>query len=349
MKPSNFSINVYPWLLAVLGLGIQPSWAQGNDLASLSDEFDAPSSMTNWSRVHESEQWFSDQVEQWDIDTSEPSRMVLMPYTVVWFNDWRGPLIYKQVTGDFVVTTDVRATGRDGSSVPQTQFSLAGLMIRAPRNITPATWTTGGENYIFLSMGHGNNGGTGFQFEVKNTINSNSTLILSNNVADNALLQIARLGDYVIVLRKESGQPWAIHNRYNRSDMPATLQVGAVAYTNWEKAQDFTPIVHNANVLNPPLPGGVTDPTPAEPFNPDVLGSFDYIRFFRPTLPANLVGVDLTNEGLVSDAQLLAFLADSANVPAAGIPVIPTVSTWGITITGLLLMLMGTMVYRKLS
>ncbi len=349
MRASFDSIPVRTCMTVILAVGMLHSASLANDLAPLSDEFDSPSSLANWLRINETEQWFADQLEGLDISTSETGRMVLMPYTVVWFNNWRGPLVYKEVTGDFVVTTDIRATGRDGSSVPQTQFSLAGLMIRTPRNITPATWTTGGENYIFLSMGHGNNGGSGFQFEVKTTTNSNSTLILSNNIADNALLQIARLGDYVIVLRKESGQPWAVHDRYNRSDMPPTLQVGAVAYTNWEKSQDFSPPVHNANVLNPPLPGGVTDPTPGETYIPDIIGSLDYIRFFRPTLPAGLVGVDLTDAGLVSDADLLAFLADNANVPAAGVPVIPTVSTWGMVVTGLLVAMMGSLVFRGRS
>jgi hypothetical protein len=32
--------------------------------------------------------------------------------------------------------------------------------VRAPRFITPATWTTGGENYVFLSLGAGNTAGT---------------------------------------------------------------------------------------------------------------------------------------------------------------------------------------------
>ncbi len=347
MRAKNASSHVRSWIMAILAAGMLHSSVLANDLAPLSDEFDSSSSLTNWLRVNETEQWFADQLEALDISTSEVGRMVLMPHTVVWFNNWRGPLVYKEVTGDFVVTTDVRATGRDGSSVPQTDFSLAGLMIRTPRNITPATWTAGGENYIFLSMGHGNNGGSGFQFEVKTTTNSSSTLILSSNVADNALLQIARLGDYVIVLRKESGLPWAVHDRYNRSDMPPTLQVGAVSYTNWEKAQDFTPAVHNANVLNPPLPGGVMDPTPGEGFIPDVIGSFDYIRFYRPTLPAGLVGIDLTNGALVSDADLLDFLADNANISATGVPTIPTVSMWGIIITGLLLAMLGSVVFGR--
>lgn len=313
--------------LAAIAYPCTPAIA--NDLGPLSDEFTDSSSLSNWSRIHEEEQWFADQLDQLDINQSESDRMVVVPHTVVWFEDFRGPYLYKEVTGDFVVSTDVRATGRDGISIPQSQFSLSGLMVRTPRGITPGTWTPGGENYVFFSLGHGNNGGSAFQVEVKTTTNSNSILALTTVAAGNAILQIARLGDYVIVLRKEPGQPWAVHNRYDRSDFPATVQVGAVAYTNWEKASDFAPFVHNSTVLDPPLPPEVTDPTPGEPYNPDIIGSYDYIRFFRPTIPANLVGVDLTSAALVTDEDLLAFLGDEANVPAAGPPV-PALSTWGV-------------------
>lgn len=318
--------------------------AVANDLGPLSDEFSNSASLSNWSRINEEEQWFADQIEQLDINQSESDRMVVVPHTVVWFEDFRGPYLYKEVTGDFVVSTDVRATGRDGSSIPQSQFSLSGLMVRTPRGITPGTWTAGGENYVFFSLGHGDNGGSAFQFEVKTTTNSNSTLALTTVSANNAILQIARLGDYVIVLRKEPAQPWAVHNRYDRSDFPATLQVGAVAYTNWEKASDFAPFVHNSTVLDPPLPPGVTDPTPGEPYNPDIIGSYEYIRFFRPTIPANLVGVDLTNGVLVSDADLLAFLGDEANVPAAGPPV-PAIPTWGAVALLALIVMTGAKVF----
>jgi len=319
--------------------------AFGDDLAPLSDEFDDAGTVSDWSRINVTEQWFADQLEQFDVSVSQLGRMVLMPFTVVWYGDFRGPLVYKEVMGDFVVTTQVRSTGRDGVSVPQSQYSLAGLMIRAPRGITPPTWMPGGENYVFFSLGHGDNGGTSFQVEVKTTMNSVSNLTLTNVSADTAILQIARLGDYVIVLRQEPGEPWIVHRRYNRSDFPSTLQVGAVSYTNWEKAQTFAPFVHNSTVLDPPLPPEVTDPSPGLPFNPDVIGSYDYIRFFRPTLPADLVGVDLTDEGLVTDEELLAFLGDVANVPA-GVPAVPTVSTWGAIILLGLMLIAGTCVFR---
>lgn len=294
-------------LISICSLG---SVASANDLVIHSDEFNDAASLGNWSRVNVTEGWNADQLETLDVNITNPGQLVVMPFTCTWFQDYRGPMVYRNITGDVIVTTSISVTGRDGSSVPQSQFSLSGIMLRTPRNITPQTWSTGDENYIFFSIGHGNNGATSFQFEVKTTVNSVSSLQLSSAVDGNALLQIAGLGDYIIVLRKGTGESWIVHNRYTRTDMPETLQIGAVAYTNWEKASTFTPFDQNGNVLDPPL--SITDPDPGEPFSPDIIGNYDYIRFFRPSLPSNLVGVDLTNTISVSDADLLTFLGASA-------------------------------------
>lgn len=295
------------------------SVSHANDLGSLNDEFDQATSLSDWQRIHVVEQWFADQLEILDINATQAGRMVMMPYTVTWYQNYRGPLVFKEVSGDYVVTTSVHTTGRDGVSVPSASFSLAGIMIRRPRGITPATWTPGGEDYIFLSVGRGNSNPHDWQFEVKTTDDSASTLFLSPSPSPMATIQIARLGEYVITLRRQLGENWQIHRRFHRDDFPAQMQVGLVAYTDYGKVSIFDPLVHNSNVLNPPLPTGVTDPNPGVNYNPDLIADFDYARFYRPNLPAELVGVDLANETLVPDSALLAFLGDHANVQCGSV------------------------------
>ena len=114
----------------------------GNDLASLSDEFDDAATMSNWLRIHIVESWFADHLESYDINQTQAGRMVMMPYTSTWYQDYRGVMSFKEVTGDFVMTTEVHVSARDGVSIPgvDSQFALGGIMIRTPRNITPATW-----------------------------------------------------------------------------------------------------------------------------------------------------------------------------------------------------------------
>ncbi|MCC9606476.1 hypothetical protein LOC68_17670 [Blastopirellula sp. JC732] len=295
-----------------------------DDLAGLSDEFDDSSTIADWSRLYQTENWNADQLNLWDIDQTQPGRMVMQPHTVVWYQNWRGPMTYKEVTGDFVFTTEVHITdrddigGSDADDVPgDGQFSLGGVMIRTPRDIVDPTtdWqlgsmmddgTNNGENYVFLSMGYGN-GGNNFSLEVKTTRNSDSQLELTPIDSNTVQLQIARIGNSIITLIRLPGEDWQVHRRYTRDDMPETLQVGLVTYTNWEKASDFDPFTHNSSVL---VPGQVVDPTPGEAFDPDLTAGFEFARYARPQVPTELEGVDLVNTATTE--QLLAFLGDNA-------------------------------------
>ena len=308
-------------LLAATGVLVGCGSAAAQNLSCLSDEFNSASTLSLWSRVEQAEQWNTEPLQTWDVNGSTPGAMTMVPHTVTWYRDYRGPLAFKTVTGDFAITLAVRATARDGTSIPGSQFSLAGAMIRAPRAITPATWTGGGENYVFLSLGYGNAVPRRFQYEVKTTIDGDSQLLLSDAPGAEVVLQIVRIGRHVICLRQVPGGAWTVHARYSRADLPATLQVGLVAYTDWQKVSIFGPFVHNSNALTNPLPPGVIDPNPAVPFNPDLRATFDYARFASPVVPAPLIGADLSNPAAVSDAALLSFLGASLNI--ASVPCNP--------------------------
>lgn len=296
-----------------------------NDLVDLSDEFDDAATQTDWHRVNEVENWNADQLQIYDIDQTQPGRMVMAPHSVVWYQNWRGPMAFREVTGDFVITTEVHITDRDDIGIPdgddipdEATFSLGGVMIRTPRSIAdPAVdWlpgsmaddgTNNGENYVFLSLGHGTNGQ--FTFEVKTTRNSDSQLELTPVNSNTATLQLARIGNSVIALMQVPGQDWIVHRRYTRTDMPETLQVGLVSYTDWNKAGDFDPFYHN----NTTLDGTGFDASPGESYNPDLVAGYEYARYFRPQVPAELQGVDLVNAA--TDEQLLSFLGANANQP----------------------------------
>ena len=289
------------WLVALLPTLIIPSAPAHDDLTSLSDEFDAPPSLSQWKSVWQTEGWGANQLLTRDINTSQPGRFVLTPHSSTWYRDWRGVLEYKEITGDFVVTTDVEPRRRSGPGAPQSLYSLAGIMVRAPRpNVTsPTTWTPGGENYVFLSLGTGDSPGN-FQFEVKTTQNSDSVLNLSPGVA-RARIQVARIGSTFIMLRQNEGGSWIVHQRYQRPDFPQTAQVGLTTYTDWNTASQLTPLAHNQTVIQ----GGA----------PDLIAAFEYVRFARPIVPAALRGRNFGDPGSVSDAELTSFLGLSANVP----------------------------------
>ncbi len=284
----------------------------------LNDEFNNTATLSaNWLNINDTEQWGAEHLESLDINTSSIGQLHMMPYTSAWFQNWRGTLIYKMVDQDFVITTQVTATDRSGTSIPGAQYSLAGIMLRIPRDypngaLGAGGWIAGGENYVFLATGFASqshpscSGCPGPHFEVKNTINSNSNLSVSSiATSTNVKIRIARIGNAILVLYQLPGQNWVVHERYTRSDFPSEIQVGFVTYTDWNKVNTYTPFFHNSNVLNANLS---PDPSsnPAQAFDPALIGTFEYARFDEVTVPAALMGVDLVNTA--SDADLLSFL-----------------------------------------
>jgi hypothetical protein len=284
-----------------------------DDLTLLSDEFDAAHTLTNWQRIYQVEGWGNNVLQQFDINNSRAGHMTMVPYTSSWYAEWRGELTFKTVTGDFVITTDVEPRNRAGTGAPGSQYSLAGIMVRAPRTMTnPAQWTAGGQNYVFLSLGTANNPGS-YQFEVKTTQNSQSTLYISNGAPARASIQVARLGPHLIMLRRAAGGAWQVHQRYSRPDMPTTLQAGLTVYTDWPVCETVGFQYQNQYVLTNGLrlPNGST----VSGCNPDLVAAFDYVRYARPQIPSNLAGANFSNAGSVTDAQLLTFLGEAANHP----------------------------------
>ena len=263
----------------------QATVAAGEDIAKLSDEFDNPASLASWRHIDKTEAWNADQIERLAVANGW---MTIVPFTNTWYMDYRGVLLYKDVPGDFVVTTKLRVTGRDGRSAPYAQFSLGGIMVRSPRKDSARNWQPGGENYVFLSLGSAELVGR-YQFEVKTTERSNSNLEKILAASGDAELRVARIGSNMILLRRQGGN-WVVHKRYSRPDMPATLQVGLTTYTDYPTASQVSAYQHNGSVIRRG--------------NPDLIANFDYVRFRRPKVPAGL------NVGQVSDAELLKLLGD---------------------------------------
>jgi hypothetical protein len=288
-------------------------------LLPISDEFDIPGTVSNWNRINVTEGWNADQLQVWDINASQSGRMVMKPYAVTWYQDYRGPLVYKTLGGNFSLTTQVEVRNGAGQSVtPAADYSLAGVMLRGPRNITDAAsqWTAGGEDYVFLSLGFGNSGvSNGPQFEVKTTNDSDSNLQLAPALGLTATLQLTRLtnsvGTFVIAALKEPNSDWIIHRRYRRDDLVGTLQAGLVTYSDYSTASLVTPFVHNGSVLtegSPLLSGHVP--------HPDLTAGFDYARYFDlGTLPAGLASADLLNTDTIPNSVLLQLLAPGPAPP----------------------------------
>lgn len=324
-------------------------------IAPLSDEFDDASRLSEWLRNDTVEGWNADKLEVWNIDTARAGHMRLVPYASSWYQDFTGAYAFKEVTGDFIVTTRLDVVNRAGSGRPNADFSLAGLMVRAPRGIAAAAaqpdpgpgtvlpwpppddgapnhyatdWQPGTENYIFLSFGYADTGLTQpdganparWHYEVKTTENGTSDLYpRTHGVPENepnATLQIVRRGSTFVLLRRHGDGPWIVENRFERTDLPATLQVGLTTYTDWSTISagwDFS---------DPEIPYHQNRIANAGIGNPDLVADVDYFRLRRPdpSLTAEqLQAVAVTGPHgpvqTLAGSPVAASLGDAANEP----------------------------------
>ncbi len=153
--------------------------------------------------------------------------------TLWWMGDATGALVHKLVTGNFKITTAVRArrASKTSLAVGPTDYQFGGIMARAPNSTS--------QNYVFGVIGDRGN----LQVETKSTINNESQVNAKDWPSGDAQLRLCRVGSMIHVLsRPISGGSWAIAAPwgppYERPDLPQTLQVGPIAYT-WTNSPDL--------------------------------------------------------------------------------------------------------------
>lgn len=265
------------------------------DLATLGDEFRDPTSLDQWTRFDRAGGW-PDRFQRLEVDPTGDGSLWIEPGTSGWYADFHGALLSKRVNGDFDVTVRLKTSGK-ADAVPTRAWSLAGLMVRQPRAVTPADWVPGQENWLFLTTGTGDRAGVPM-IESKTTVNSRSNLKLRPTAPGWVELRIIRLRDAFILLRRPEGeQRWVVHERFHRRDLPFTLEVGLAAYTDWDSAEAYwnDPAAFNTAAF--------ADGTP------DLRVQVDYIRFAPPprlsgTLPDALTDYSLGNEALLEQLGL---------------------------------------------
>lgn len=243
------------------------------DISGLSARFDRPEALQGWSALT-----IPGFPAKWMTPRVEAGALVLQPHSSGWFEDMMGGHLYRQVEGNFVVTTRVRVEGTR-AQLPQTLFTLAGLFVRAPRDgLTAANWQPGQENWMFFALGSAFPAGSA-QFEIKTTTNSLSTLKIGDASAAFANgqtrwveLRIARQGELFSLLHRIEGQTeFTLHDQFIRPDLPQRLNVGITAYADWESVASIYPDFVRLNTMEPAR-------------NADLIARFERIDFRRPTV-----------------------------------------------------------------
>ena len=295
------------YLIASILFSVTLHSAQAQQLSELSDEFNRTCSLSEWQDIEVVEGWANTHLESFDINTTNEGQLTMVPWTTAWYNAYRSNLLFKEVSGDFVFTIMVNSINQAQNGQPSSTFSLSGAMIRTPTGWTDASteWTTGNQNYVFLSIGSANVTNIP-KFEVKSTINSNSNLNFNPVSGLTALIRLVKIDGAIVVLHQIPGESFVVRQRYDRSDMPDTLQVGMVTYTDWPKVNTYSYSFHNFNTLNEDLD---PDPTSYQPFNADLIGTFDYARFENVNLPPEYVGLDFSDPAAVTDAEILSLFS----------------------------------------
>lgn len=257
--------------------------------AGISDEFGDVRSLASWTRFEPANGW-PDHLRR---ATVVDGVLELEPWTSGWYADFHGPFLHREVTGDFLVTTRIRAKGRAGDT-PASTWSLAGLMVREPRDVAPSDWEPRGENWLFITTGVAGRVDVPV-YETKTTVNSRSNLKLRRAPTGWVELGIARLGPSFFLLARDGGGQWRVHERFFRMDLPRTVQVGLVAYTDWDSAAELQrdPQRFNATVLQ----GG----------KPDLVACVDWLRHRPLQLPRGVDPRRLTDHG-VPEEDLLALI-----------------------------------------
>lgn len=207
------------------------------NLAKLSDEFDDEATLGNWKWFHEAEGW-ANMIRTVDVNRTNKGNLYLEPSTSGWFEDFQGTFLFKEVTGNFLATTRLKVSGKNGE-LPTALWSLAGLMVREPRAMKKENWQPKNENWLFFTVGIAEPAGQ-LMFETKSTVNSRSNLKLRPAKTGWVELGIARVRSAFVLLYRYDGETkWQVQERFHRRDLGHTLQIGINAYSDWYGAQEF--------------------------------------------------------------------------------------------------------------
>ena len=279
--------------MPVLALALLATPAIADDLTSLSSEFNSNDELAAW-QDHAPAGFTS----KWQAPKVEDGKLVLEPISGGWFEELHGGHLYKRVEGDFVVTTRLRVRGTK-ADLPQTLFSLAGIFIREPRQVTAASWAPGRENWLFFSIGTSAPAGTP-QFEIKTTTNSISTLKIKPSPKGWVELRVARHAELFTLLHRTEGEgEWTVIDQMIRPDLPQILNVGLTAYADWGSVQPIYPDMMRVNTKG------------AAQNNADLIAHVDWFRFRRTKVgripvanidaPAFIEAIEERRKDLMSD------------------------------------------------
>jgi len=148
----------------------------------------------------------------------------------VWYKADQGSGLVKLVKGNFKVSSTVRAHKASDPDKPvDVGYQFGGLIARDPASDA----ADAKESYVFNVVGYR---GDYLSVETKTTERDHSEVQGPAWPSADAELRICRLdGTFRVYKRPIGDKSWELGFTYERSDLPATLQVGPIAYAFTDK------------------------------------------------------------------------------------------------------------------
>ena len=265
-----------------------PPLPRRDDLAALSDEFDNPGTLKNWKTVDVAERW-PNRVEKADVNTTSAGHFFVVPQSGAWWAGYHGVYYFKEVTGDFSITTRVRVTGKGGGE-PTKIWTISGLLVRAPGD-TKLSPDARKENWIYVMTGRGP--AEGRVIDAKSTLNSINAWDITPAQPGWYELRVARIGPLFIALCRPDGGEWTLRKRILREDLPEALQAGINVTSDFKVSASMPAAKYNAELF----PGASSV---------DSVTTFEFVRFTRlvgtPESRRALAGKELV---FIKDADLV--------------------------------------------
>ncbi len=195
----------------------------------LSDEFNnntidlLNNNTSSWQVLH------ADRTQSADIGITAVGKLVVLAdpsFNQAWFENQYGPLIYKNVSGNFAVMTLARVVSSDDPSrAPAGSFNAGGFVIRDPSGTHQ-----GNERWVMHNFG--SQGPGGYARELKKTLpalpgssSSRSNLFLTPQFNLEEHLMVCRLGDeFRFYTWDEDNERWLEEQYYNNYPLANDMQ-----------------------------------------------------------------------------------------------------------------------------
>lgn len=205
-----------------------------------SDPFDGSALDSSWTRLHP---------ELADIEVTGGKLAIHLTTARLWFADSEAVLVSKRVTGNFKVTSTIRARSASNPAAPPTlAVSLSGLMAR-----DPAGTGAGAENYVFIVAGRDSDG---LAVETKSTVDNNSTFEGPDWPSGDAELRLCRVANTFALYKREIGSTTWISAATFVRNLGPTVEAGPNSYalsgpdlrTTWDEVV-FAPALSDADCV----------------------------------------------------------------------------------------------------